>query len=155
MLCFRLYRQRRLRKVIFVLFKRMLNMDYQLYNLLTFLTIILFILGFVTIVMWFKKKEGERKTNLMLSALEKGQTIDPELFRSGKQSKSINQYVLLALLVCGTGVSLFAAIASIIIMIESISQGHVTEGAMPCILFVAIGASLLLGYFKGKKMLKD
>ena len=130
-------------------------MDYHLYNLLTFLLVVLFILGFVTIVMWFKKKEGERKTNLMLSALEKGQTIDPELFRPNTQSKSANKYILLALLVCGTGVSLFAAIASIIVMIESLSKGHVTEGVMPCILLVAIGTSLLLGYFKGKKMLQD
>ena len=131
-------------------------MDYQLYNLLTFLLVILFILGFVIIVMWFKKKEGERKTNLMLSALEKGQTIDPELFRSGKQSKSVNQYVLLALLIFGTGVSLFAAIISTYNIIDGISQGHLSpRPIMGCAVFLAIGASLLLGYFKGKKMLKD
>jgi len=131
-------------------------MDYQLYNLLTFLMVILFILGFVTIVMWFKKKEGERKTNLLMSALEKGQTIDPELFRSGKQSRSADKYILLALLVCGTGVSIFAAIASVIVIVESISKGIINDGPlMVCSLLIAIGISLLFGYFKGKKMLKD
>ncbi|MCQ2160805.1 MAG: DUF6249 domain-containing protein [Bacteroidales bacterium] len=135
-------------------------MDLHLYNLLnnllTFLMVILFILGFVTIVMWFKKKEGERKTNLLLSALEKGQTIDPELFRSGKQSKSVNQYVLLALLVCGTGISLFAVVFFSIAIIECISRGHLIQGdIMGGACFIAIGASLLIGYFKGKKMLKD
>jgi len=131
-------------------------MDLYLYNLLTFLLVVLFILGFVTIVMWFKKKEGERKTNLLMSALEKGQTIDPELFRSDKQSKSTNKYILLALLICGTGVSLFAAIASVIVIIESVSRGNINDGQMlVCALFIAIGSSLLLGYFKGKKMLKD
>lgn len=131
-------------------------MSLYLYNLLTFLLVVLFILGFVTIVMWFKKKEGERKTNLLISALEKGQTIDPELFRSGKQSKSADKYILLALLVCGTGVSLFAAIASTIVIIESISKGTINDEPLTvCSLLVAIGISLLLGYFKGKKMLKD
>ena len=131
-------------------------MDYQLYNLLTFLLVILFILGFVTIVMWFKKKEGERKTNLMLSALEKGQTIDPELFRPNTQSKSANKYILLALLVCGTGVSIFAAITSVVVIVESISSGKINdEPLMVCSLLVVIGISLLFGYFKGKKMLKD
>lgn len=131
-------------------------MDYHLYNLLTFLLVVLFILGFVTIVMWFKKKEGERKTNLMLSALEKGQTINPELFRPNTISKSANKYILLALLVCGTGVSIFAAIASVIAIVESISKGKINdEPLMVCSLLVAIGTSLLLGYFKGKKMLKD
>ena len=131
-------------------------MGLYLYNLLTFLLVVLFILGFVTIVMWFKKKEGERKTNLLLSALEKGQTIDPELFRSGKQPKSVNQFILLALLICGTGVSLFAGIASVIVTIESISRGSINDsGALACTFLIAIGVSLLLGYFKGKKMLKD
>ena len=131
-------------------------MNFYLYNLLTFLLVVLFILSFVTIVMWFKKKEGERKTNLLMSALEKGQTIDPELFRSNKQSKSTNKYILLALLICGTGVSLFAAIASVIVIIESVSRGNIKDGQMlVCALFIAIGSSLLLGYFKGKKMLKD
>lgn len=131
-------------------------MSLYLYNLLTFLLVVLFILGFVTIVMWFKKKEGERKTNLLMSALEKGQTIDSELFRSGKQSKSADKYILLALLVCGTGVSLFAAIASTIVIIESISKGTINDEPLTvCSLLVAIGISLLLGYFKGKKMLKD
>ena len=131
-------------------------MDYQLYNLLTFLMVILFILGFVTIVMWFKKKEGERKTNLLMSALEKGQTINPELFRPNSISKSANKYILLALLVCGTGVSIFAAIASVITIVESISKGKINDGPlMVCSLLIAIGISLLFGYFKGKKMLKD
>lgn len=131
-------------------------MNYQTYNLLTFIAVIFFVLGFVSIVMWFKKKEGERKTNIILSALEKGQTIEPELLRSDKPHKSESKYTLLALLVCGTGVSIFAALASTIIIIGGASQGSFPkDGVIPCALLIAIGASLLLGYFKGKKMLKD
>ena len=44
-------------------------MGLYAYNLLTFLLVILFVLGFVSIVMWFKKKEGERKTKVLLSAV--------------------------------------------------------------------------------------
>lgn len=126
-------------------------MSIHLYDLLTFLLVILFVLGFVTIVMWFKKKEGERKTNLMLSALDKGQTIDPELFRSGKLTK---KNILLTLLISGTGVSLFAAMISIMVIIGEFSHGTINEnGTIASALLIAIGASLLLGYFKGKKML--
>ncbi len=131
-------------------------MDIYIYNLLNFLLAILFILGFVTVVMWFKKKEGERKTNLMMSALEKGQTLDPELFRSGKPSKVVNHYILLALLVAGSSVTLFASIALFLGIIHGIATGNMDDGdIMPCVLLLSIGASLLLGYFKGKKMLKD
>lgn len=130
-------------------------MDIYLYNLLTFLLVILFILGFVAIVMWFKKKEGERKSTVLLSALEKGQTIDPELFNSDKDPKTRNKYILLALLVCGTGVSLFAAISIVVVTIESISRGHIyDESLMACAVLIALGTALLLGYFQGKKMLQ-
>lgn len=131
-------------------------MSMQIYDLLTFLLVILFVLGFVFIVMWFKKKEGERNANILLSALEKGQTIDPELFRACKQSKTLNKNVLLVLLICGFGVSLFAAIATSIVIIESCRNGKFNEeGTMICTILIAIGASLLLGYFKGKKILQD
>lgn len=131
-------------------------MDYQLYNLLILLLVIFFILGFVTIVMWFKKKERELKANLLLSALEKGLTIDPELFRSDKQSKLVSKYILLALLVCGTGVSLYAVINFAITIIDSVNQGCFNLGLLAgCVVILGIGASLLLGYFKGKKMLQE
>ncbi len=130
-------------------------MDLYVYNLITFLLVILFVLGFVTIVMWFKKKEGERKTNLLLSALEKGQTIDPELFRTGKLPRAMNKYILLVLLVFGVGVSLFAAIVSSVVIIQEVSNGTFNdEGTMASAILIAIGASLLIGYFKGKKILR-
>ena len=130
-------------------------MDYQLYNLLTFLLVILFILGFVTIVMWFKKKEGERKTKVLLSALEKGQTISPELFNSGKQLESRNKYILLALLIGGIAVSLFAVIITPVVIIDEVSRGTINyEGTIVSAVLIAIGTALLLGYFKGKKMLR-
>lgn len=131
-------------------------MSIYLYNLLTFFMVIFFILSFVIIVMWFKKKEGERKTNLLLSALEKGQTIDPELFRTGTQHKSLKDYTLLALLICGTGVSLFAVIISATVITIGINSGRFNEkGILLSALLVSMGVALLIGYFNGKKMLKD
>lgn len=124
------------------------------YNLLTFFLVIVFVLGFVTIVMWFKKKEGERKTSLLMASLEKGQTIDPSLLHSGKSADMLNKYILLALLICGTGISIFAAIASVVVVIEEVQTGSFNnDGTMASIVLIAIGASLLLGYFKAKKML--
>ena len=130
-------------------------MGLYAYNLLTFLLVILFVLGFVSIVMWFKKKEGERKTKVLLSALEKGQTISPELFRSGKLLDSRNKYILLALLIGGIAVSLFAVIITPVVIIDEVSRGTINnEGTIVSAVLIAIGTALLLGYFKGKKMLR-
>lgn len=130
-------------------------MGLYAYNLLTFLLVILFVLGFVSIVMWFKKKEGERKTKVLLSALEKGQTISPELFRSGKLLESRNKYILLALLIGGIAVSLFAVIITPVVIIDEVSRGTINnEGTIVSAVLIAIGTALLLGYFKGKKMLR-
>ena len=130
-------------------------MGLYAYNLLTFILVILFVLGFVSIVMWFKKKEGERKTKVLLSALEKGQTISPELFRSGKLLESRNKYILLALLIGGIAVSLFAVIITPVVIIDEVSRGTINnEGTIVSAVLIAIGTALLLGYFKGKKMLR-
>lgn len=130
-------------------------MGLYAYNLLTFLLVILFVLGFVSIVMWFKKKEGERKTKVLLSALEKGQTISPELFRSGKLLESRNKYILLALLIGGIAVSLFAVIITPVVIIDEVSRGTINnEGTIVSAVLIAIGTALLLGYFKGKKILR-
>ena len=130
-------------------------MGLYAYNLLTFILVILFVLGFVSIVMWFKKKEGERKTKVLLSALEKGQTISPELFSSGKQLESRNKYILLALLIGGIAVSLFAVIITPVVIIDEVSRCTINyEGTIVSAVLIAIGTALLLGYFKGKKMLR-
>lgn len=129
-------------------------MSFYIYKLLNLSLLIVFILAFVSIVMWFKKKEGERKTNVLLTALEKGQKIDPELFRTNNGNKDTAKYILLAMLVLGLGTILFGVFMTIVISIESFKQGRIDEDIMPALLILVIGASLMIGYFSGKKLLQ-
>lgn len=129
-------------------------MSFYIYKLLNLSLLIVFILAFVSIVMWFKKKEGERKTNVLLTALEKGQKIDPELFRTNNGKKDTAKYILLAMLVLGLGTILFGVFMTIVISIESFKQGRIDEDIMPALLILVIGASLMIGYFSGKKLLQ-
>jgi len=124
----------------------------QIFHLLNFLLILAFILGFVAIVMWFKKKEFERKTQVFLTALEKGQTLRPDLF--SPRSKDVNKYILLGLLVGGCGATFFAVLLTILGIVYLSYDHNIDFGMLIlCALVLAVGLSLLLGYFKGKKML--
>ena len=129
-------------------------MSFHIYKLLNLSLLIVFILAFVSIVMWFKKKEGERKTNVLLTALEKTQKIDPELFRTNNGKKDTAKYILLAMLVLGLGTILFGVFMTIVISIESFKKGKIDKDIMPAMLILCIGASLMIGYFSGKKLLQ-
>lgn len=127
--------------------------SYQIYDLLNFLMVILFILGFVFIVLWFKKKESDKKTQVIMAALENGQTLDHALFSSNKKTK--NKYILLGLLAGGCGMTLFAVIITILCIVDDCVNGRLyIEHYLPCTIFTAIGVGLLIAYFYGKKILK-
>lgn len=139
--------------------------SYQLFELFQFALVIIFIIGFVATVMWFKKKENDNRTKVLLTALEKGQEINPELLATKKKNRSINKWGLLALLIAGSGMT-FLGIAVTITQIVSLIlrpvkgvYNNVTVYAslnelIPCFLALAMGIALLIGYFVGKKLLK-
>lgn len=138
---------------------------YQLYDLLNFALMIIFIIGFVATVMWFKKKENDNRTKVLLTALEKGQEINPELLASKKKNRSINKWLLLMSLAAGVGMVLFGAGMTIVCLVETITEWgtcldsgvtiHFNVGQfMGCVTFLAIGIGLLVAYKVGKKLLK-
>lgn len=139
--------------------------SYQLFDLFQFALVIIFIIGFVATVMWFKKKENDNRTKVLLTALEKGQEINPELLATKKKNRSINKWGLLALLIAGSGMT-FLGIAVTITQIVSLIlrpvkgvYNNVTvyvslNEFIPCFLTLAMGIALLIGYFVGKKLLK-
>lgn len=128
--------------------------------------ILLFIVSFVATVMFFKKKENDNLTKVLLTALEKGRDINPELLAPKKKKQNArNKWGLLALLVSGIGVLVFSISALIITIISTIAEWGTeldsgvtyymnTSNFMACVTFMAIGIALLIGYFKGKKLLK-
>ena len=131
-------------------------MSGALIDLLLFALIIVFILGFVSIVMWFKKKEDERRTQVLLAALEKGVAIDSALFRPKTDNRLVVKYILLALLVIGSCLTIIGGFFLALGIAYSINnQKFDAEMFVPFVLLVSVGVSLLLGYFKAKKMLKS
>lgn len=139
--------------------------SYQLFELFQFALVIIFIIGFVATVMWFKKKENDNRTKVLLTALEKGQDINPELLAPQKKKSSRNKWGLLALLIAGSGMS-FLGIAVTITQIvdlclhpvkgvyDDVTVYNSLNNLLPCFFVLAIGIALLIGYFVGKKLLK-
>lgn len=138
--------------------------SYQLFDLFQFALVIIFIIGFVATVMWFKKKENDNRTKVLLTALEKGQEINPELLATKKKSRSTNKWLLLVLLAVGIGVLLFGAGMTIVCLVNTIVEWNSgldgatfhfsTSQYMGCVVFLAIGIGLLAAYKMGKKLLK-
>lgn len=131
-------------------------MDYYVYQLLNFMLVIIFVIGFVAIIMWFKKKEGERKSQVLLNALEKGQSIDAELLNASKSALPKVKFILIALLIGGIGFILFSILMTtiVIISIATKSGSFDIHGLVPCFAFLAIGVAMLGGYGVGIKMLR-
>lgn len=139
---------------------------YQCYDLINFALIIVLIIGFFAILVWFKKLENINRTKVLLSALEKGQEINPELL-TPKKKKGVHstKWGLLALLISGSGLSMCSICALIVEIIqtsvkwETTINGGVTHyinesNFIACAFFLAFGIALLIGFFVGKKLLK-
>lgn len=139
--------------------------SFQIENLLQFALTIIFIIGFVATVMGFKKKENDNRTKVLLTALEKGQDINPELLAPQKRKSSRNKWGLLALLIAGSGMSVLgiALIAVVIVdfclhpvkgVYDGVTVYNSLHDLIPCFIILTIGVALLIGYFAGKKLLK-
>ena len=90
--------------------------------------LIVFLIGRV------RQNETNRKTEIVLKAIENGQSIDPELFKSAPQKTSIKKDLLEYLFMGNTyGFNYFLPYAA---------------GAM-----LAVGIGLFISYYAGKKML--
>lgn len=109
-----------------------------------------------------RQNETNRKTEIMLKAIEAGATIDAAFFKIQQDQKgprTIKERLLKRL----TGGCVFAFMGVAFAVIGFVNRSMMTEIHMsndsfiiPCILggvFFAIGIALLIGFFVGKKML--
>ena len=109
-----------------------------------------------------RQNETNKKTEIMLKAIESGATIDAEFFKVQqvqKGSKTIKER-LLKRLAGGCICTLMGIVLTIIGFISRsmMSEFHMSTEAftVPCVLggiFFAIGIGLLIVFFVGKKML--
>ena len=108
--------------------------------------LIVFIVGRV------RQNETNRKAEIMLKAIENGQTIDPEMFKSGKKKASIKQDLLDKL--NGACITSLMGLAFLLLFVFKVSTFGLNDllpyaaGAM-----LAVGIGLFVSYFTGKKML--
>ena len=106
----------------------------------------------VLIVGLVKRNETNRKAEIMLKAIENGQSIDPELFRAGRRKGSIKKDLLEKL--NGACITSLLGLAFLIFYIfegENGFFGNYLPYAAGALLAVGIG--LFISYFAGKKML--
>lgn len=101
-----------------------------------------------------RQNETNRKTEIMLKAIEAGATVDPNLFGSHQGRISLKERLLKRL--TGACVTSLLGVACIILNLvqwakwgETLSRSTLSMG---CIL-LAIGVALFIVYFVGKKML--
>ena len=109
--------------------------------------LIVFIIGRV------RQNETNRKAEIVLKAIENGQSIDPELFKtSGPKKKTIKENLLEKL--NGACITSLMGVAFLVIYLIQGTNGSFASylpyaaGAM-----LAVGIGLFVSYFSGKKLL--
>ena len=106
-----------------------------------------------------RQNETNKKTEIMLKAIESGATIDANFFKEKLGDKTIKERLLKSL----TGGCIFTLMGVVFTVIGFINKDMMAEMHMqpdsftvPCIfggIFFAIGIGLLIVFFVGKKML--
>lgn len=98
-----------------------------------------------------RQNETNKKTEIMLKAIESGATIDANFFREKQGSKTIKERLLSRL----AGGCIFTLMGIAFSIIGFVNQST-DSSTFPCIMggiFFAIGIGLLIVFFVGKKML--
>ena len=100
-----------------------------------------------------RQNETNRKAEIMLKAIENGQSIDPEIFKSNKKKASIKQDLLDKL--NGACITTLMGLAFLLIMVFKIGNGIGFEDFLPYAAgaMLAVGIGLFISYFAGKKMM--
>ena len=105
-----------------------------------------------------RQNEINRKADIMLKAIESGATIDTNFFKAQQENKSIKERLLKRL----TGACIFTLTGLVFAVIGLFNWTNLTENmsndsaVIPMIfggLFLAIGISLFVVFFVGRKML--
>ena len=105
-----------------------------------------------------RQNEINRKADIMLKAIESGATIDANFFKAQQENKSIKERLLKRL----TGACIFTLTGLVFAVIGLFNWTNLTENmsndsaVIPMIfggLFLAVGISLFVVFFVGRKML--
>lgn len=120
-------------------------MDLYAYQLIVFLSILIFILAFVSIVMWFKKQESAERTKLIMNAMEKGQSLDPALLQ--QKPRKFGSLFMYGMLGCGVGLTVFGILSgAIVLYLYIFAQLSYLDDLLPVSIFLCLGVALIVTY---------
>ena len=120
-------------------------MDPLTYELIVFLSILIFILAFVSIVMWFKKQESAERTKLIMNAMEKGQSLDPALLQ--QKPRKFGSLFMYGMLGCGVGLTLFGIVSgAIVLYLYNFAQVSYLDDLFPITIVICLGVALIVTY---------
>ena len=109
----------------------------------------------VWLVTRVRRNEIDKKTEVMLKAIESGATIDSDLFKEAPKKLKSTKERLLNRLICGCAASIIGAALTAIGIIPWMTLEDDTFA--PLLIFggisLAVGIALFIGFFVGRKML--
>lgn len=109
----------------------------------------------VWLVTRVRRNEIDKKTEVMLKAIESGATIDSDLFKEAPKKRKSTKERLLNRLICGCAASIIGAALTAIGIIPWMTLEDDTFS--PLLIFggisLAVGIALFIGFFVGRKML--
>ena len=102
-----------------------------------------------------RRNEIDKKTEVMLKAIESGATIDSDLFKEAPKKRKSTKERLLNRLICGCAASIIGAALTAIGIIPWMTLED--DYFAPLLIFggisLAVGIALFIGFFVGRKML--
>jgi len=106
-----------------------------------------------------RQNETDKKTEIMLKAIEAGATIDAEFFKDAQRKQKSTKERLLNRLIWGCTTSILGVGLAALGIIQWVNWNGTTSNdsfVVPLIfagIFLAIGIALVMGFFVGRKML--
>lgn len=108
----------------------------------------------VFIAMLAKRHEVNKKTEVLLKAIESGVAIDPAVFRTQKKQQTVKEKLLGRLTgACVTSLLGVAFIAAGVFLKNSGSLDFIFPLPVTGVILLAVGISLFIVYFVGKQMM--
>ena len=102
-----------------------------------------------------RRNEIDKKTEVMLKAIESGATIDSDFFKEAPKKRKSTKERLLNRLICGCAASIIGAALTAIGIIPWMTLED--DYYAPLLIFggisLAVGIALFIGFFVGRKML--
>ena len=109
----------------------------------------------VWLVTRVRRNEIDKKTEVMLKAIESGATIDSDFFKEAPKKRKSTKERLLNRLICGCAASIIGAALTAIGIIPWMTLED--DYFAPLLIFggisLAVGIALFIGFFVGRKML--